>query len=49
MDYVARVEEQLCLIVQVETELALSRIEEIAAIDGVDGLFIGQQVKWFSI
>ncbi|PZR00523.1 MAG: 4-hydroxy-2-oxo-heptane-1,7-dioate aldolase [Cereibacter sphaeroides] len=40
-DYMARVEEQLCLLVQVETELALSRIEEIAAVDGVDGLFIG--------
>jgi 4-hydroxy-2-oxoheptanedioate aldolase len=40
-DYTRRAEEQLCLIVQVETALALSRIEEIAAVDGVDGLFIG--------
>jgi 4-hydroxy-2-oxoheptanedioate aldolase len=40
-DYTRRAEEQLCLIVQVETALALSRIEEIAAVDGVHGLFIG--------
>jgi 4-hydroxy-2-oxoheptanedioate aldolase len=40
-DYMARVEDQLCLLVQVETALALSRIEDIAAVDGVDGLFIG--------
>ncbi len=41
VDYMARAEDQLCLLVQVETALALSRIEEIAAVDGVDGLFIG--------
>jgi len=40
-DYTRRAEEQLCLIVQVETALALSRIEDIAAVDGVHGLFIG--------
>lgn len=40
-DYLARAEEELCLIVQIETEEALGRIEEIAAVDGVDGLFIG--------
>ena len=37
----ARVEDELCLIVQVETAQALSRIEDIAAVDGVDALFIG--------
>jgi 4-hydroxy-2-oxoheptanedioate aldolase len=40
-DYAARAEQELCLILQVETALALSRIEEIAAVEGVDGLFIG--------
>jgi 4-hydroxy-2-oxoheptanedioate aldolase len=40
-DYMARAEAELCLIVQVETALALERIEAIAAVDGVDGLFIG--------
>jgi 4-hydroxy-2-oxoheptanedioate aldolase len=40
-DYNRRAEAELCLIVQVETALALDRLEEIAAVDGVDGLFIG--------
>lgn len=40
-DYAVRAEEELCLIVQVETAEALARIEEIAAVDGVHGLFIG--------
>ncbi|MEY3309852.1 MAG: hypothetical protein RLZZ413_3890 [Pseudomonadota bacterium] len=40
-DYTQRADAEICLILQVETALALSRIEEIAAIDGVDGLFIG--------
>ncbi|EPX86543.1 2,4-dihydroxyhept-2-enedioate aldolase [Rubellimicrobium thermophilum DSM 16684] len=40
-DYLDRAEEELCLLVQIETPEALSRIEEIAAVDGVDGLFIG--------
>ena len=39
--YTARAEEELCLIVQVETAEALAQIEAIAAVDGVDGLFIG--------
>ncbi|MGQ0564791.1 MAG: aldolase/citrate lyase family protein [Gemmobacter sp.] len=39
--YTARAEEELCLIVQVETLEALAEIEAIAAVDGVDGLFIG--------
>lgn len=32
---------ELCLIVQIETVAAVDRIAEIAAVDGVDGLFIG--------
>jgi 4-hydroxy-2-oxoheptanedioate aldolase len=40
-DYPTRAEEELCLIVQIETAATLPRIEEIAAIDGVDALFIG--------
>ena len=40
-DYVQRAEEELCLLVQVETAEALAQIEAIAAVDGVDGLFIG--------
>jgi 4-hydroxy-2-oxoheptanedioate aldolase len=34
-------EEELCLLVQVETQEALDNIEAIAAVDGVDGVFIG--------
>lgn len=40
-DYVSRAEDEICLILQLETALALDRLEEIAAVDGVDGLFIG--------
>jgi 4-hydroxy-2-oxoheptanedioate aldolase len=40
-DYPALCEEQLCVLLQVETPLALSNIEAIAAVDGVDGIFIG--------
>lgn len=40
-DYFARVHDELCLLVQLETQAALGRLEAIAAVDGVDGLFIG--------
>ena len=40
-DYLTRAEEELCLLVQVETGPALDEIEAIAEVDGVDGLFIG--------
>jgi 4-hydroxy-2-oxoheptanedioate aldolase len=34
-------ERELCILLQVETEQALANIEAIAAVDGVDGIFIG--------
>ena len=40
-DYMTRAEEELCLIVQVETIDALAQLEEIATVDGVDAVFIG--------
>lgn len=40
-DYPVHAEAELCLLVQVETQATLARIEEIAAVDGVHGLFIG--------
>ncbi|WP_114286726.1 aldolase/citrate lyase family protein [Candidatus Halocynthiibacter alkanivorans] len=40
-DYVTRAEEELCLLVQVETAVALEQLEEIAMVEGVDGVFIG--------
>jgi len=40
-DYAKRAESELCLLVQIETVPALEELEEIAKLDGVDGLFIG--------
>lgn len=40
-DYLSAADDEICLLVQVETLEAVARIEEIAAVDGVDGLFIG--------
>jgi 4-hydroxy-2-oxoheptanedioate aldolase len=40
-DYYARAEEEICVLVQVETRHALGNLETIAAVDGVDGVFIG--------
>lgn len=39
--YLARANEEICLLVQVETAEALTNIEAIAAVDGVDGIFVG--------
>ena len=40
-NYFARAHEELCLLVQVETREALDEIEAIAAVPGIDGIFIG--------
>jgi 4-hydroxy-2-oxoheptanedioate aldolase len=40
-DYARRAHEEICVLVQVETEEALGNIEAICAVDGVDGVFIG--------
>lgn len=40
-DYLTRANDQICLLVQVETRAALAQIEAICAVDGVDGVFIG--------
>ncbi len=40
-DYARRAPEEICLLVQVETQPALDNIEAICGIDGVDGVFIG--------
>jgi 4-hydroxy-2-oxoheptanedioate aldolase len=40
-DYAKRAHEELCVLVQVETQEALKHIEAIATVDGVDGIFIG--------
>ncbi|MDP1672947.1 MAG: aldolase/citrate lyase family protein, partial [Burkholderiales bacterium] len=40
-DYFKRVHDELCVLVQVETVAAMKEIEAIAAVEGVDGIFIG--------
>jgi 4-hydroxy-2-oxoheptanedioate aldolase len=40
-DYAKRAHEEICVLVQVETQSALGSIEAICAVDGVDGVFIG--------
>jgi 4-hydroxy-2-oxoheptanedioate aldolase len=40
-DYFRRVHDELCCLVQIETGAALARLEAIAAVEGVDGVFIG--------
>lgn len=40
-DYAARADEEVCLIVQVETVSAMEQLEDIATVDGVDGIFFG--------
>ena len=40
-NYHRRAHEELCLLLQIETREGLDNLEEIAKVDGVDGLFIG--------
>jgi 4-hydroxy-2-oxoheptanedioate aldolase len=40
-NYLQEANDSICLLVQVETAQALSQVDEIAAVDGVDGVFIG--------
>jgi 4-hydroxy-2-oxoheptanedioate aldolase len=40
-DYLARAAETVSLTVQIESEAAVAAVEEILAVDGVDGIFLG--------
>ncbi len=40
-EYAADAADEICLIVQIESEKALGAIEEIAAVDGIDAIFVG--------
>src|SRR5689334_5490627 len=40
-DYFKRANDEICVLLQIETRLALKNLEAIAAVEGVDGLFIG--------
>jgi 4-hydroxy-2-oxoheptanedioate aldolase len=40
-EYLKKADEEICLLVQVETSAALEQLESISGIEGVDGVFIG--------
>jgi 4-hydroxy-2-oxoheptanedioate aldolase len=40
-EYLKRAHEEVCVLVQAETRLALRNLEAIAEVEGVDGIFIG--------
>jgi 4-hydroxy-2-oxoheptanedioate aldolase len=40
-DYAKKAEDEICVLVQAETRKAVSEIEAIAKVEGVDGIFIG--------
>jgi 4-hydroxy-2-oxoheptanedioate aldolase len=40
-DYLQRADEEICLLVQIESRTGMDNLEAIAAVDGVDGLFVG--------
>ena len=40
-DYPARANDEICVLVQVETAEAINQLEAIATVEGVDGVFIG--------
>ena len=39
--YLTKANDEICVLVQVETRASLDQIEAIAKVDGVDGVFIG--------
>ena len=39
--YVHQADCEICLLVQIESQRGLDAIEEIAAVEGVDGIFVG--------
>jgi len=40
-DYAKEANKEVCLLVQAETRLGIDNLDEIAAVEGVDGVFIG--------
>lgn len=40
-DYLKQADDQMCLLVQAETTLAVKNLEAIASVEGVDGVFFG--------
>ena len=44
-EYFARADDEMCVLVQLETRAAVDALEEIAAVDGVDAIFIGRPIS----
>lgn len=42
-DYFKHAHDETCVVVQLESKLGLDNVEAIAAVDGIDGIFIGPQ------
>jgi 4-hydroxy-2-oxoheptanedioate aldolase len=40
-DYLDRADDEICLLVQIESVAGIDKLDSICAVDGVDGLFIG--------
>ena len=40
-DYLDKADEEMCLLVQIENTVGLGNLDEIASVNGVDGVFIG--------
>jgi 4-hydroxy-2-oxoheptanedioate aldolase len=40
-DYAESVEQEICIVAQIETADAMGRLEEIASVDGIDAVFFG--------
>ena len=40
-NYMAQANDELCLLIQVESKTALDNLDEILAVEGIDGVFIG--------
>ena len=40
-DYFTKINQNICVMVQIETQQAVDNVEAIAAVEGVDGIFVG--------
>lgn len=40
-DYFEKINQNICVMVQIETQQSVDNVEEIASVDGVDGIFVG--------
>ncbi len=40
-DYFTKINQNICVVVQIETQQAVDNVEAITAVDGIDGIFVG--------